>query len=61
MACVRTNFGQQEEALSVGAACRPPLRKDVKDEVAESFGVLFGVDRGDFSAGLQQRGGNKNK
>ncbi|KAF3860840.1 hypothetical protein F7725_001095 [Dissostichus mawsoni] len=33
------------------------LRKDVGDEVAKSFGVLLGVDCGDFSAGLQQREG----
>lgn len=29
------------------------LRKDVGDEVTEAFGVLFGVDRGDFSSGLE--------
>lgn len=31
------------------------LRKNVCDEVSESFGVLLGVDSGDFCTGLQHR------
>lgn len=33
------------------------LREDVGDEVAESFGVLLGVDRGDFSSSLEDTDG----
>lgn len=50
--------GKIDCQLSVGSTrwqCFVVLRKNVGDEVAKPFGVLLGVDRGDFSASLQQR------